>query len=400
MKKIIRHPLCLTSVLSCWWLFFFCLALFQASGFREINDNSIILFSVFIASFFLGGGLSSYANSGHYLRSIKTNIFLGQKISRQGRNVVLFLLLTLLLWQFLVMLRLGFFEYSYVEYNKLIRASEEVEYITGGKYKDHFYKLIVYPSLVLIYLIALVGSLSGLVTLGVVVNLVVFSVIWQVNYPLILVVYTLSINYVLFSLSWINKSIIPLLALGLLLIVAAFIRYGGASWGVFEHYFVGYNTIGFVFFDSKLNDSSSVLHEFSYGRSLLGAIDQYLDLFFRSLGSDYLSASLQNVNDNSHQVDIGAHEEKLVNAFGTMAFTFYRDFWWAGVMILPFIYGYTLISCYSKSHVNWRHRALFFLLCYGWITGNTVSPFDQVYFVFAAIFLFFIGRFKVSKSYC
>lgn len=399
MKKLITHPFGVVCVLSLWWLVFFTLAILQITDFRSMRDNTLILYTVFIAFFFIGGALSAYKYSNKFLLNSKSNVFFGPcRFGKKANSIVSFALLVLLMWQFFVMLKVDFFSYTYIEYNRMLRGGGDYGFITKTKFGDHFYKLVVYPCLILVYLVALTGCLNRVAVSFIIANLILFTIIWQVNYPLIFVVYTLFLSYLFFSPSWFNKAVLPIIVLGLCLVSAAFVRYGGASWGVFEHYFVNYNLIGFHFFDAKFNDSNSVLHELSYGRSLLGAIDQYADLLFRPLGSEYLSASLQNVTDNMQQIDIGESEEKLVNAFGTMAFTSYRDFGWLGIVFVPFIYGYSLIFCYSKCAYSWRHRALYVLLCYGWMTGNSVSPFDHVYFVFSIVFLVFFFRFRINKN--
>ena len=116
---------------------------------------------------------------------------------------------------------------------------------------------------------------------------------------------------------------------------------------------------------------------------LIPFVVQVLDLILRPAALDYTAASFENRDQNMVPVSIGNNFEG--NAFGTILFSFYRDFSFVGILLGSVLYGATLAASFFKSKNNTRARAIFIMLSYGWFTGMMVSPLEQGYFWFAII---------------
>lgn len=385
-----------------WWVFWLSLSFFELTAIRKPSAEAYLYFFLLVSSFILGGGFSLILNGKKYIAS-PTMALKSQDVCKPRSSIFIsILLLSFLCLQLYCLYRAGFFDMSYSDYNFYLRRGELEGYLTGIKSLDLFLKILLYPSLVALLVSAFSGAVSKNAFFLVLCNFLVFSVLWQVNYPVLMLLWILVV-YLLFSSQvklHVNiKYIFYGVSICAFLVYAASLRYGGLAWKMLEHYFVNYHLVGFSFFDAKLSDPDSVLHKLSFGRSSLGFLDQFFDLALRFFGADYIAASFQNTNDNMEQVDIGLYQAFYTNAFGTMAFSFYRDFWLFGVVLLPFIYGFYLIGFYLKSSFSWRARAVFLLLAYGWLTGMMVSPVEQSYFWFSIVTIVIFTKLSVRRLF-
>ncbi len=77
----------------------------------------------------------------------------------------------------------------------------------------------------------------------------------------------------------------------------------------------------------------------------------------------------------------------MVNAFGTIIFTLYRDFNFVGILLGGFLYGAVVTYARYRSHMSWWHGALFLMLAPAWMMGMMVSPLEAAYFWFVIVAL-------------
>lgn len=221
-------------------------------------------------------------------------------------------------------------------------------------------------------------------------NFLAFSYLWQVNYPLIHLFWILTF-YSLIEWqrrgSFDTRTALVLLAILSILLASAANRFGGEILGAVQHYIVNYHLVGFSFYDYQYQDPRSILHVHSFGRSALGFLDQALEQVSKMVGGSYTAASSENSTFNNEAVDIGLHETRETNAFGTLLFTFYRDFHLFGVLVGGFGYGAATTYALYRSASNWPGFALFILFASSWMIGMMVSPLEQSYFWFVAVAL-------------
>ncbi|QTE92137.1 O-antigen polymerase [Shewanella algae] len=302
------------------------------------------------------------------------------------------------------------FNTSFSDYFIKVRGADAEVLVSGTGLIDYGLKIIFYPIVLSVTLI-LFSSPDGkkfgyLLTLSFVFFLL-FSYFFQVNYPMILL-------FIIILYSQFNpcissaalrefriKSSIPLLVLALLVVAAAFNRFGSNDLGgVFSHYFVSYHTIGFALFDFYYQKTESLLHEHSFGLSLLGSFDFIFSYIVNFFGDEYVASSTQNVINNSVPVNLGKQGSvNYGNAFGTYLFTFYRDFNFVGVVLYSFLYGSALGVTNKKAGKGDRFSYSLFLYFISMGTiGIYVSPLDYAYFWLVPIIILFIKYKIIFKS--
>ena len=105
--------------------------------------------------------------------------------------------------------------------------------------------------------------------------------------------------------------------------------------------FIEYNIYGFRIFDLNLNDSTSIMHQHTYGRSFLGQIDAVFSILLRvTLDLDILPASSVNGSFLNTYFDVGNSKTKTANAFGTLFFSLFRDFGVLGILLSSIVLGF------------------------------------------------------------
>ena len=291
----------------------------------------------------------------------------------------------------------GAFSSDFIEYFAKLRMDEGgLELLTGIRALDVLTKILAFPLSYTVILVVLANDVQRFrfTLLLCIFNLLAFSYLWQVNYPLIHLFWFL----VFYSLvqahrrgSFDKRTTVIVLVLFSMLLASAANRFGGDVLGGLQRYIVGYHLVGFSFYDHQYLDPNSILHVHSFGRSSLGFLDQILEAVSKMVGASYKAASFENATYNNDAVDIGVGEIKEFNAFGTLLFGLYRDFHFVGILIGGFAYGALTTHALYRSTNNWVSGALFMILASSWMMGMMVNPLEQAYFWFAIVALGLFG---------
>ena len=282
---------------------------------------------------------------------------------------------------------------DFVEYFAKLRLEEDsMDSLTGIRALDVLTKILAFPLSYTIVLIVLADHVRHFRwTLALCVfNLVAYSYLWQVNYPLIHLTWFLVFHLLMQAHrrgEFEKRTITVVLILFSTLLASAANRFGGDVLGGLQRYVVGYHLVGFSFYDYQYHDPNSILHIYSYGRSSLGFLDQMLEAVSKMAGADYKAASFENSTYNNEAVDIGRSEFRAFNAFGTLLFSLYRDFHMVGILVGGFAYGALTTHALYQSARNWVCGAFFIMLASSWMMGMMVNPLEQAYFWFAVVVL-------------
>lgn len=378
-----------------WWIFWLSIS---SSNFSEFIAPSLVTvaeFLLLISSFLIGHLTIKFFNRKTLKKKYpERDQFLTYSTSLKlifyGSATSCFILSMISLWL------AGALELNFAEYFFKLRGSDNLESeLTGFHYLDVLTKILIFPLSYAIVMIIMGNGLRsfGLAGLICLLNLLLYVYLWQVNYPLIYL-FWIFIFYALTQDGRISKSnriiYISSLIFAFLLITSAFNRFGASFFGALQHYVINYHVAGFAFYDANNNNSHSILHSISYGRSSLGFVDQIFEHISKIFNIEYKSASFENSDFTNEAVDIGINETKYVNAFGTIVFTFHRDFHFIGTIIGGFLYGAAVTICRYLSTGDWIYRSLFLLLASAWMVGMMVSPLEQSYFWLTIIIFIFV----------
>lgn len=151
---------------------------------------------------------------------------------------------------------------------------------------------------------------------------------------------------------------------------------------IFKLYVVTYHTESFSIFDSELNNPNSILHEFTYGFSMLGGIERYWAFALNKLGFLYISQTdvVGGYLHNDFNIGIDKMGSPiLLNAYGSIFFTMYRDGGILGVIFFALLFGF-LFSYFSVANKNRDPYCfsiligLIFILIYGIFQPTTLGP--------------------------
>lgn len=291
----------------------------------------------------------------------------------------------------------GAFTTEFIEYFAKLRMDENgPDSLTGLRALDVLTKILAFPLSYTIILIVLANGVPRfkLTLLLCVFNMLAFSYLWQVNYPLIHLFWFLVFHSLIQAHRrgrFDRRTMLIVLVLFATLLASAANRFGGDVLGGLQRYIVGYHLIGFSFYDHQYLDPNSILHLHSFGRSSLGFLDQVLEALSKMIGATYKAASSDNSTYNNDAIDIGVGEIKEFNAFGTLLFSLYRDFHIVGILVGGFVYGAAATNALYRSASNWLWGALFIMLASAWMMGMMVNPLEQAYFWFAIVALGIFG---------
>jgi oligosaccharide repeat unit polymerase len=287
----------------------------------------------------------------------------------------------------------GAFSDEFIEYFAKLRRDEAMgDSLTGSRLLDVTTKAIVWPAsytLTIIVLAVRTGQHRAMLALSV-INILLFSYLWQVNYSLIYL-FWFFVFYLLVGiargspLDW--KALTFVVSLIALLVAVAANRFGGDVLDGIQRYVFGYHTAGFSFYDHHFHNPSSLLHEHTLGRSSLGFLEQALEIISRRIDLGFVAASSENATFNNESVDIGAVESIEGNAFGTFLFGFYRDFNLAGVAAGGLLYGGLATYLLQRGRQSWPCAAAFYVLGTSWMVGMMVNPIEQAHFWFSILFI-------------
>jgi oligosaccharide repeat unit polymerase len=382
-----------------WWLLWLAISCTDLNQFTTPSPATMAQYLLLIASFYIGHLLVKIyrpfnaMQSKHFYRPLQSD---SARVKGAIRISVIGCTLMLL-----ISLKLsGAFDVSFIDYFALVRiglAKDSTATVTGIHTLDVLTKILAFPlsyTMIVTILGAEIKAFKILLVVSV-INLICFSYLWQVNYPFIhcfwlLIFYILLIGQ---RKNAFNKKIIVSLAvLFVVLLASAANRVGGDVLGGFQRYIFGYHLLGFSYYDHQYSDPTSILHSHTFGRSSLGFLDQALEQFFKSIGTTYRSASLENAEFNERNVDLGATDVLEFNAFGTILFGLYRDFNVIGIALGGLVYGVVVTLARYKSAQSWVSGALFLLLAAAWMMGMMVDPIEEAYFwwIIVALYIFSI----------
>ncbi|RCU43295.1 oligosaccharide repeat unit polymerase [Corallincola holothuriorum] len=305
----------------------------------------------------------------------------------------------------------GAFSTSFSDYFFKVRGGSAEALVSGSGLIDYGLKVVIYPIMLAVTLLIFSSPDGKKFKLLLVLNILfflLFSYFFQVNYPMILlfvIIFHSQFNPCVFTSilrDFRKRSLIPLVLLCLLVVAAAFNRFGSHDiGGMLSHYLVSYHTLGFAFFDFYYQEDGSLLHEHSFGLSMLASFDFIFSYFVNFFGVEYIASSTQNVMNNSIPINLGRQGSvNYGNAFGTYLFTFYRDFNFVGVFLYSVLYGAILGVTNKKSMRGDRfsYSLYLYFISMGTI-GMYVSPLDYSYFWIVPIIIFCIKhKFSFSKS--
>ena len=377
-------------LLGAWWIFWLVVSCTGLNEFIQPSSQALLQFVLLVGSFLLGFFLISSRNKqrgGARFRGVELH---GRSCSPPLRVALRGAALACAAVLVISLYLSGAFGVSYAEYFIKLRQSASEEWVCTGIYSlDLLTKMLIFPLSYAVLLIVIANGVRQLrLTLLIsIFNFLAFSYLWQVNYPLIhlfwfLIFYELTRSYRLGSF---DLSVVAvLIVLFSILLASSVNRYGleGEVIASFQRYLFGYHLIGFSFYDYQYTDPKSLLHVHSLGRSSIGYLDQVLQVLSKMIGGGYNSASLENSAYNIQGIDIGRYDVRECNAFGTILFSFYRDFNIPGIIIGGFAYGAIVTHALYRSHQNWIWGAIFMLLASSWMMGMMVSPLEQPYFWF------------------
>ncbi len=375
-----------------WWVFWIGLSRSDLNDFTPPSAWALAQFALLLTAFLAGHAAMHYRQvlwlsaASHQAGGLKPAGW-RLRVALRGAVMVCSALLLVSLW------RSGALTSNFVEYFAKLRLEEDgAATLSGIRVLDVLTKILAFPlsyTVILIVLASGVQHCKATLAMGV-CNLLAFSYLWQVNYPLIHLFWFL----VFYSLVQARRrgafglqTMLVMLVVLSTLLASAVNRFGGDIIGGLQRYIVGYHLIGFSFYDFQFQDPHSILHNHSFGRSSLGFLDQMLEALSKVLGLGYQAASFENSTYNNEALDLGRSEVREFNAFGTLLFSLYRDFHVAGIVIGGFFYGAVATYALRRSDSDWICGAVFMLLASSWMMGMMVNPLEQAYFWFAVVAL-------------
>lgn len=378
-----------------WWMLWLAISQTTLNIVVPPSTTAIVHFFILLAAFAAGFTLirltyaESASNSRHAIVSLAAS---STKMRWMVYGLATLAMLILLTSLYLA----GAFTTGFLEYfDKMRVGAQESGELTGIKLLETLTKVFAFPvSYGLILIILGAGVRPYRLALAIcLINFAIFCYLWQVNYPIIHL-FWLAFFYLVSQHSegaaFDPRTLIGLALAFLLLVLSAMNRFGsdeGQLYGALQRYVVGYHLIGFSFYDFQLADTNSILHTHSFGRSSLGFLDLIVEHAARVVGVDYIAASSENSAYNDTAVSIGIADSGDFNAFGTLAFTLYRDLGVIGISIGGFLYGGVLSFAMRNLRSNWVAAGVFYLLASSWMMGMMVSPVEQSYFWFCLVFL-------------
>lgn len=371
------------------------------SGMPSLSLNAHLIYIIFFLSLIVGY-LSALVCRKPNARVDISNLSVDYHVP------VLYKVLILLCFLFLSFAAYssGAFTTGFTEYFLLRRGKFSEEIVTGSGLIDAVIKIFILPILFAIFVnllaLKLVGIRVSKIYWFMLLSCVfIFSYTFQVNYPIIFcfILYFVSV-FIGKDISL--KAFVYLSGLCLIIMVAAANRYGSFDLiSIIMHYPVTYFSLSFPFFDYHLSQPGSILFEHTYGESFLGYLTIYPVLFFQIVGfpSDYyIPASFENVSYNSQCVYLG---HKCYNAFGSIMFSFFRDFGYVGVIIGAAFIGFLICYLNIKKNNSLFMVGVFLYVSSSFINGIMVSPFDLPYFwnVIVLLFLFNVRLFPGKRGF-
>jgi oligosaccharide repeat unit polymerase len=353
-------------LVSFWWSFWLFISTLSLSGVYAPSEHSIFLFITAISSNTIGGilfdSLRSKKKSINILNSYSTKI-LSRIISIC--HLTIFLLFPIVLFVFgksIIFYTTG----SYANLGEFRSLAFSELQIFPYPLLDLIYYLFLAPLILTLFMFGLSQFLiynnKGLLlwssTLFLLNNLSKAGrfAAYTIVFMLLLIFY-----YKYFHLkeinkvSFINKFLILFKKNGVILVSVilsillifqiSFARDSYKNISVFlkefyDSYIIEYNTIGFAFFDSYLNDKNSTLNnDRFYGRATLGVIERSVGKVLEQItNEEFESKSVQIAEQTALPREL--KKGRVYVAFVTIFYPIYQDFGYLGFLFLPLIYGF------------------------------------------------------------
>ncbi|MCS3455404.1 hypothetical protein M2366_001471 [Aeromonas sp. BIGb0405] len=393
-------------------LFWFVSLIINISGFMMYKDLSpyTVFFFISAALIFI---LSSFLIRDRAVNNYGTEYF-QHDLNLSKLKIVFFHVIPFVILVFSVfksaMLVTPFSEYF------LMRRGGEIDgggLVSGIGLVDTLLKIYVYPSLVSVFFVQVASIHTKNVVnyqqmFFVISQLFIYTYLFQVNYPVFLVIivlFFLFLNKRLDALSPINRNKKKLTLLILIFIGVVFLsaanRFGSFDiFGIVMYYPLSYFSLGISIFDLNFQNQLSLIHDHTFGLNLLGHLTLPLKYYFEIFLSDpkyFTPISIENITYLNEKINIGSGTPKYVNAFGTIFFSIYRDFGSAGVMLSPVLFV-ALIYYYHIKNTLFS-ISCYYLFLFNGISALSVSPLDQPHFMFVFIFIFLMVKdLKWKKS--
>ena len=388
-------------LMAAWWMFWLVASQTDLNLFIPPSARALAQYVLLIVSFLFGHHMVKLLLGYHTIRRLRRRGFRARatqvgtfQVDTSRMRVTLRAAALACAAMLLISLHLsGAFTSGFIEYFAKLRMDQDgLELLTGNHSLDVLTKILAFPLSYTVILVVLAHGVQRFrfPLLLCIFNLLAYSYLWQVNYPLVHLFWFLVFHWLLQAHrrgSFDKRTVMVMLILFAALLASAANRFGGDILGGLQRYIVGYHLVGFSFYDHQYLDPNSILHVHSFGRSSLGFLDQVLEAVSKMVGADYKAASSLNSTYNNEAVDIGIREIREFNAFGTIAFTLYRDFGLVGIVMGGFAYGALATHALYRSESNWVYGALFILLASSWMMAMMVSPLEQAYFWFAVVAL-------------
>lgn len=389
--RYFRSPQFIIHIMAIWWALWLAASMTPLNIFLSPSWEIAAQFGAFVLFFVLGHAVVVLL--GHPRAS---SVNLGR--NEQPPPFVLRRSLHALNWACLGILLIslylsGAFSETFLEYLIKLRSEELVgDSLTGSRLLDVSTKALVFPvsyTLTTVILAVRIGPHRWILAIAV-VNILLFSYLWQVNYSLIHL-FWFFVFYILLGIAHGSppnrKTLIFVVSLVGLLVAVAANRFGGDVIGGIQRYVLGYHMAGFSFYEHHYQNPTSLLHEHSFGRSSLGFFEQFLEILSRRIDIGFVATSSENATYNNEAIDLGATEIIQGNAFGTFLFGFYRDFNVAGIALGGLLYGGFATYLLAQSRRRWASAAAFYVLGSAWMVGMMVNPIEQVHFWFSILLI-------------
>ena len=392
-------------LLAAWWVFWLVASYTDLNEFIPPSGQTLAQYALLVVSFLVGHHTIKHLRVLGFRPRPRDAREVGAGSSTRMRVTLRAAALTCAAMLLISLQLSGAFSSDFIEYFAKLRMDEGgLESLTGIRALDVLTKILAFPLSYTVILVVLSNGVQQFrfTLLLCICNLLAFSYLWQVNYPLIHLFWFLVFHSLVQAHrrgSFDNRTMVIVLVLFLTLLASAANRFGGDVVGGLQRYIVGYHLIGFSFYDHQYLDPNSILHVHSFGRSSLGFLDQMLEAMSKMVGGAYKAASFENATYNNDAVDIGVGEVKEFNAFGTLLFGWYRDFHIVGILVGGFAYGALTTHALYRSASNWVSGALFMILASSWMMGMMVNPLEQAYFWFAVVALGVFGLVNRSDHY-
>jgi oligosaccharide repeat unit polymerase len=391
----------------CWWLFWQLIHNLNIVDIKVASSISQINFLLFYLGLIIGYFSIVYVTPPY----IEPN---GNNISRRLQTYTFFNIMSFLFFliALVVIVSSGAFTMPFNEYFLLRRGLDAESIVTGSQSLDFFVKMFSFAFLLPSLIFSIVTVIMKIRTFSIYDFLNVFSVItityaFQINYTLIFFMFAVFVIYMIFNKN-ISKNgkrlvVISAFSLILLLMLSSINRYG--SFDIFEiimYYPVSYFSMSFSLYDYNISNETSIIHQHTYGLSMMGNLLIFLKYFFKFLGfgSDYfVYPSIDNVYSSSVCTYVSEYSGKCYNAFTSILFTLYRDFGTAGAPIGGGVFGSLLAYLNFKRHKSTCYQIIYIYTLVGLLLGIMVSPFELSYYLFGYFFIFLFSlRFKFGIS--